>query len=68
MQFSLPDEDYEYRCAFDGRGMASVLEQLDSWLRSESKYGNHNADTLDAFLKCRQRLRELVADNGVELS
>lgn len=67
MQFSLPEDDHEYRCASDGVALAAVLEIFNSWLRSQCKYGNHEPEIAEAYAKCRQHLLELADDNSIRI-
>lgn len=38
LQFSLPEEDYEFRAALQGRECKRVIADLDNWLREFTKY------------------------------
>jgi len=43
--FNLPDDQYEYDCAVQGRKFKDALEALSSAFRNEMKYtGTHDAE------------------------
>ncbi len=39
MEFNLPDEEMQYRCAADGQKYCAILYDLDQHLRKTTKYG-----------------------------
>ena len=55
--------------ATQGSNMHSVLWEMDQWLRSQTKYAPDDIsdDTFEAFELCREKLREIVYENGINL-
>lgn len=67
LKFDLPDDQDEYVMATQASAMHSVLWDMDQWLRSQTKYAPDDIsdDTFEAFELCREKLREIVYENGI---
>jgi len=67
LKFDLPDDQDEYVMATQASAMHSVLWDMDQWLRSQTKYApdDISEDTFKAFELCREKLREIVYENGI---
>jgi hypothetical protein len=68
LEFNLPDDDHEFLMATTGNNMFNVLCEMDQWLRQNTKYApdSMSEDTYEAFIKCREHLRQLINENNVE--
>ena len=69
LEFNLPDDQQEYDLANNGLNFWNVLWELDQDLRTKTKYA---ADDLppnkyDAYQEIRDRLRELMTENNINL-
>ncbi len=64
LEFKLPDEIYEYRCASDGSKYRAVLEELANTYRSKDKHSPERKTTWD---EVRRLFWETMASEGVEL-
>lgn len=62
LTYSLPEERDEYELAMNGARYAIVLEDLDNWLRSLSKYQDIETVTVE---EVRAKIVELQKDWGV---
>ena len=70
LKFNLPEDHIEFEMAVNGSKMHSVLWEMDQWLRAQYKYmsdDEYSKDTYDAYYEARQKLFELMNDNGVSL-
>lgn len=65
LEFDLPDEEYEFRSAINGHKYRSVLIDLDNHLRSKLKYSDLTEVQDDIYEEVREKLRELIADEGL---
>ena len=69
LTFDLPEEQEEFREAFNGSKWRNVVWDMYQYLRSNFKYASD--DTHEEFVKamyeCRDRLFEIMQDNGVDL-
>jgi hypothetical protein len=59
LKFKLPEEREEFELAQNGVGYSIVLEELDNWLRTKTKYENQETVTVN---EVRTKLRELLED------
>ena len=68
LKFNLPEDRPEFRIATDSVNMYSVLNQMDNWLRSQTKYApdDMSKEVFDTYSECRDMLRELMHVNGVD--
>jgi hypothetical protein len=69
LEFNLPEDQMEFDDATQGSKMRSVLVEMDQWLRSNTKYApdTMSQDTYDAFILCRERLREIMLSENVRI-
>jgi hypothetical protein len=70
LKFNLPEDHTEFQFATQGSNMYSVLWEMDQWLRSQYKYMSdeeYSKDKYETYEKCRERLREIMFDNGINL-
>ena len=68
LEFDSFEEQEEARMAIDGGKYKLVIWELDQHLRSELKY-NDNLDekVYDEFEQLRNKLRQLLNDNGLTM-
>ena len=70
LKFNLPEERSDFDLAVNGTKMHSVLWEMDQWLRSQYKYMSdeeYSEDKYETYEKCREHLRELMFENGLNL-
>ena len=69
LEFDGIEEADDARTALDGINWKVSMWQLDQWLRSQIKYApdEQSEDTYQAFEECREKLREILADNNLQL-
>lgn len=69
LEFNLPDDEAEFELANKGAKMHYVLWQIDQWLRSNTKHApdNMNEHTYQAYVECREKLHQILNENGVDL-
>jgi len=68
LEFNLPEDHIEFELAVNGPKMHSVLWEMDQWLRQQYKYmpdSEYSEDKYNTFEKCREHLRELMIENGL---
>ena len=65
--FSLPDEEYEFRCAVDGPAWKTLAGNLDNVLREALKHGHAHQSADDALEWVRQELRDGACNAGLDL-
>jgi hypothetical protein len=68
LTFNLPEDDDDFRMAINGSSMYNVLWEMDKWLRANTKHApdTTSEDTYNAYLQCRNQLRELLGENEVD--
>lgn len=66
IQFSLPDEQDEFRVAIKGSKYQTALCELDQELRNLVKYGTEEAQRAMTPDKVRARLWEILAENDAD--
>jgi hypothetical protein len=66
--FNLPEDKDEFRMATHGASMYNVLWEMDQWLRTNTKYAPDamSEDTYNAYQECRNKLREIMSENGID--
>lgn len=64
LEFNLPDDDYEYRCAVNGRKWRTVAEELDRFLRNKMKYEDLNTISIETI---RTEINVLCEEEGLTL-
>jgi hypothetical protein len=62
LEFNLPDEDTEFETAVNGKHLATILWDVDQWLRSEQKYNERESIPVDEL---RDKLREMLYEAGM---
>ena len=68
LKFNLPEDHIEFEMAVNASKMHSVLWEMDQWLRSQYKYmpdAEYSEDKYNTFEKCRDHLREIMIENGL---
>jgi len=68
LEFNLPEDHIEFEMAVNGSKMHSVLWEMDQWLRAQYKYmpdSEYSEDKYNTFEKCREHLREIMIENGL---
>ena len=68
LKFNLPEDHIEFEMAVNGSKMHTVLWEMDQWLRAQYKHrpdAEYSEDKYETFEKCRDQLREIVYDNGL---
>jgi hypothetical protein len=69
LNFNLPEDDREFRMATTGKFMHTVLQELDEWLRSKTKYApdSTSQDKMDAYELSREKLYQLLNQYNIDL-
>jgi hypothetical protein len=69
LEFDGIEEADDARTALDGYKWKIAMWGMDQWLRSQIKYApeGQSEDTYQAFERCREKLREILADNNLQL-
>jgi len=68
--FNLPEDNQEFKLATKASDWWNVCWEMDKWLREQYKYMSdeeYSKDKYDAYYEARQKLFELMNDNGVSL-
>jgi hypothetical protein len=68
LKFNLPEEQSDFDLAVNGAKAQSALWEMDQWLRAQYKYMSdeeYSEDKYETYEKCREKLREIVYDNGL---
>ena len=68
--FNLPEDNDDFKLATKASDWWNVCWEMDKWLRQQYKYmsdDEYSKDTYDAYYEARQKLFELMNDNGVSL-
>jgi hypothetical protein len=70
LEFNLPEDKDDFELATQGSRLHSVIWEMDQWLRAQYKYMSdeeYSADKYETYEKCREKLRDLVIENKVDL-
>tara|TARA_R110000824_G_scaffold314097_1_gene500961 strand:+ start:562 stop:789 length:228 start_codon:yes stop_codon:yes gene_type:complete len=69
LEFSLPNDKWEFIMANDSAAMHAVLWEMDQWLRKNIKHApdTMSEDTYNAFELCREQLHEFINENNINL-
>ena len=69
LEFNLDDSDdmQAYMRAVKSTKLAITLWEMDQYLRSQTKYGELNDDAYKALQDARDKLREIMSDNSIDL-
>ena len=68
LEFNLPEDQSDFDLAVNGAKAQLALWEMDQWLRSQYKYMSdeeYSKDKYETYEKCREKLREIVYDNGL---
>ena len=69
LTFDLPEEQEDFREAFNGSKWRNVVWEMYQYLRSNTKYtpdGTHE-EYIKAMHECKDELFRIIAENGVDL-
>ena len=70
LEFNLPEEETDFYLATKGEAFWRACWDMDKWLRAQHKYmpdNKFNKDKDDAYLEVRQKLIQIMNENGVTL-
>lgn len=70
LEFNLPEDNQEFKLATKGSDWWHVCWEMDQWLRAQYKYMSdetYNEDRYNAYVEAREKLFELMQENGVSL-
>lgn len=70
LEFNLPEDQQDFNLATKGSAWHFVAWKMDQWLRQQYKYtpdGEYNVDRYNAYVEAREKLFELMQENGVNL-
>ena len=70
LEFNLPEDQQEFDLATKGLKWWNVCWDMDQWLRAQYKYmpdNEYSEDKYNAYVKAREKLFELMRENGVSL-
>ena len=67
LEFNLPEDSWEYKCATHGAKLTTVVSALDEELRGWQKYG-HDFESADEAIKAmRESLLTRLIDGNISL-
>lgn len=69
LKFNLPEDHIDFELAVNGAKAQAALWEMDQWLRAQYKYmpdSEYSEDKYNTFEKCRDQLREIMAENGLK--
>jgi uncharacterized short protein YbdD (DUF466 family) len=69
LEFNLHEDQHDFDCAVNGAKWMSAMWDLDQYLRSQTKYApdTMSDDTHKAFEECREKLYEILNEEGLKL-
>ena len=70
LTFNLPEDNQEFKLATKASDWWNVCWQMDQWLRAQYKYmpdEKYSKEKYDAYYEAREKLFELISENGVSL-
>lgn len=69
LEFNLPEDREDFEIAQNGNAYRSVLWDMDVYLRQILKYesDSHDKKTIDELQKVRDKLHELLGEDGLSL-
>jgi len=68
IKFSDEDAAEDAKIALDGYKWKSAMWELDQHLRSEIKYNEQlPSEVAEAFEKLRDKIREIISDNNLQM-
>jgi len=68
LEFNLPEDQIDFDLAVNGAKAQVALWEMDQWLRAQYKYmsdDEYSEDKYETFEKCRERLREIMFEHGL---
>lgn len=68
LEFNLPEDQSDFDLAVNGAKAQVALWEMDQWLRAQYKYmsdDEYSEDKYETFEKCRERLREIMFEHGL---
>ena len=68
LEFNLPEDQSDFDLAVNGAKAQVALWEMDQWLRAQYKYmsdAEYSEDKYETFEKCRERLREIMFEHGL---
>lgn len=71
LKYNLPDEQTEFEDATNGAKWKLSMWELDQWLRAQYKYmpdAEYSEAAYNAYEKSRERLFEILNENGLSLN
>jgi hypothetical protein len=69
LKFNLPEDQSDFDLAVNGAKAQVALWEMDQWLRAQYKYmpdEEYSEDKYETFEKCRDKLREIMFENGLK--
>jgi len=69
LEINLPEDHIDFELAVNGSKAQYALWEMDQWLRSQYKYMSdeeYSKDKYETYEKCRDRLRDIMFENGVK--
>jgi hypothetical protein len=70
LEFDLPQDNQEFKLATKASDWWHVCWEMDQWLRQQYKHMPdefYSKDRYDAYVEAREKLFELMSENGVSL-
>ena len=70
LEFQLPEDKHDFDFATQGSAWWSVCWEMDQWLRGQYKHmpdEEYSEGRYKAFVESREKLFELMRENGVSL-
>jgi hypothetical protein len=70
LKFNLPEDNQEFKLATKAQDWWHVCWEMDQWLRTQYKYmpdNEYSEDKYNAYVQARDKLFELMSENGVSL-
>ena len=69
LEFSLPNDKWEFKMANESAAMHSVIWDMDQWLRKMIKHApdSMSEDTYKTLELCREQLHEFINENDINL-
>lgn len=64
------DDRSEFQDAINGTKWKLAMWELDQWLRAQYKYmpdNEYSADKYETYEKCREKLRDILIQEGLNL-
>ena len=67
LEFNLPEDQFEYDCAFKSFKMWSALEEINQELRLIWKYEDLKENQFEMVERIREKIFEILQDNEINL-